>query len=301
MAFSVDGPVTIEIARELHPGAIRAREAVAREAGARKIAGIRHKTEEAAKRAFIIERMLEDIFHRAGLLTLPSTTDPTQLNAYLTRLEYLCTSKGGKELIDRLQHGWKYETVFSATHGSIVIFFRVPDMPNTICVKNFNIEDSEVSQAQQEMEKKQAEEERATKMARLREKLDTFHTMLENMLSLSIPRDFTEAYISFREAIAPKDGDLPKTFEMLPPHVRRYADFFAGTILDALMLDTAQARQLPDPKQILALYQIQMDAFNYDVLRLKHLPARLVSWGELTLSLEPTETQKFQQALLPLQ
>lgn len=269
---------------------MRAREAIAKEAAARKIAGIQHQTEEAAKRAFIIERMLEDIFYRAGLLTLPTTTDPAQLNAYLTRLEYLSKSKVGKELIDRLQYGWQPETVFSATHGSIVIFFRVPDMPNTICVKNFNMEDPQEAQG-----------ERIAKMTQLREKLDIFHTTLENMLSLSIPRDFTDAYIAFREAIAPKEGDLPETFEILPPHVRRDADYFGGRILDALMLDMKQARQLPDPKQILELYQIQMDAFHYDVLKLKYLPTRLVTWGELTLSLEPTKTQKFQQTLSPLQ
>lgn len=294
MALAVDGP-TVEVAHELHPDAMRARAAIAK-----KIASIRNRTEEAAKRAFIIERMVEDIFHRAGLLTLPATTDEAQLDAYVARLEYLCASKGGKELIDRLQHGWQCETVFSGTNGSIVIFFRVPDMPNTICVKNFNIEDPQEMQTQ-EAQKKKTEEERIAKMTRLREKLDVFHTTLENMLSLSIPRDFTDAYISFREAIAPKDGDLPETFEMLPPHVRRYADFFAGTILDALMLDMAQARQLPDPKQILDLYQKEMEAFNYDVLRLKYLPARLVSWGELALSLGPTEVKKFQQSLSGLQ
>ena len=153
-----------------------------------------------------------------------------------------------------------------------------------------------------EQEKAKAEEERKLRMTALREKLDAFHSTLEQMLSISIPRDFTDAYITFRNAIAPMDGELFDTFEMLPEYVRRDADFFSGSIVSALMRDMDQARRLPNPSEILKLHQMQMEIFQHDVLGLQRLPQRLISWGEQTIdNLPQTEIDDFKQATESLQ
>lgn len=303
MPISLDNTVTIEMTTELHPSVFRAQEAARRRAEEKKatmrVNAIRFKTEEAAKKAFILDRIIEDrlirIFLKAGLLRQPANTDTAGWDTYIERLEKLNASSGGKELIEKLRCGWEPAMIFSATRGSIMIAFRIPDQPNILCYKNFNIEEEDDRTVQERVE-----ELRMAKMNVLREKLETFRQTLEGMLSLSIPSDFMDAYITFREAIAPQNGNAMDSFEMLPANIRRYADDFSGAILNSLSSEMALSQELPNAENITSLYRQEIEIFNHDVLHLRSLPEQLMSYGNYGLDLSPGDLEHFRTATMPL-
>ena len=304
MAFTIDGPVTIEVSREVNPSLMRAQETARRRLEERKAAarinGIQHRIEEEAKKAYFLDQVIEGkmirIFEKTGLLKQPRGSSNEEWDTYITRLDKLGSSNGGKELAEHIKKGWEPTTIFSATGGSIMVFFRTPDEPNVLCAKNFNVE---VANEDNSLEAT-IETIRASKMTYLQRRIDEFNHSLETMLSISISRSFSEAYMMFREAITLQDGTELDTFELLPPDTQRHVDGFASAVSSSMMTKMYVSKQLPDPENILRLYQQERDIFNHDVLQLRRLPGEILSYGSQQLDLSPGELLRFQQAMAPL-
>lgn len=304
MAFTIDGPVTIEVSREMNPSVLRAQEAARRRLEERKTAarinGIQHRVEEAAKKAYLIDRVVEDkmirIFEKTGLLKQPRGSSNEEWDMYVARLEKLSSSNGGRELAEHIKKGWEPTPMFSATGGSIMVFFRTPDDPNVLCAKNFNIE----IENEDDAVKKMLENIQASKMTYLRLRIDEFHQSLESMLELSISRSFSEAYLMFRQAVTLQDSTEPDIFELLPPDIQRHAEDFAGAVSSSMMAKMYASKQLPDPENILNLYRQEEGIFNHDVLQLRRLPEKILSYGSQQLDLSPGELLRFRQAMAPL-
>ncbi|MCX6733241.1 MAG: hypothetical protein NTX63_00325 [Candidatus Peregrinibacteria bacterium] len=303
MAFTIDGPMTIEVAREVNPSVLRAHEAARRRLEERKavarINGIQQRTQEAAKKAFLLDRVVEDkmirIFEKTGLLKQPRNASNEEWDMYVARLDKLSSSSGGRELAEHIKKGWEPTPMFSASGGSIMVFFRTPDEPNVLCAKNFNIEVEDEDSA-----RKMLENIRTTKMAYLRLRIDEFHQSLESMLELSISRSFSEAYLMFRQAVTLQDSVEPDIFELLPPDIQRHAEDFAGAVSNSMMAKMYASKQLPDPENILNLYRQEEGIFNHDVLQLRRLPEKILSYGSQQLDLSPGELLRFRQAMAPL-
>lgn len=153
MSVSFDGPVTREVAESPHPGVLRAQEAARRElegkrAAMKNIGSIQNKTGEAAKNAYLLNHVMEDrliqIFEKAGvLMRQPASSDEAGWETYITELDKFTSSSGGKDLVDCLRRGWEPITIFGSRRKSLMIIFRIPDEPNVLCAKNFNLEDDE--------------------------------------------------------------------------------------------------------------------------------------------------------------
>lgn len=305
MAFSVDGPVTIEVSREVHPSVLRAQEAARRRLEERKTAvrinGIQQRTQEAAKKAFLLDRVVEDkmirIFEKTGLLKQPRGSNNEEWDMYIARLDKLSSSNGGRELAEHIRKGWEPTPMFSASGGSIMVFFRTPDNPNVLCAKNFNIE---VEDEGEDSARKIVENLRTSKMAYLRLRIDEFHQSLESMLELSISHSFSEAYLVFRQAVTLRDDIEPDIFELLPPDIQRHAEDFAGAVSNSMMTKMYATKQLPDPENILNLYRQEEGIFNHDVLQLRKLPEKILAYGSEHLDLSPGELLRFRQAMAPL-
>jgi|GEM_PF-6209959 len=304
MAFTIDGPVTIEVSREVNPNVLRAQEAARRRLEERKavarINGIQHRVEEAAKKTYLIDRVVEDkmirIFERTGLLQQPKNSNNEEWDVYITRLDKLRSSIGGRELAEHIKKGWEPTPMFSATGGSIMVFFRTPDEPNVLCAKNFNVDVED----EDDSARKMLENLRASKMTYLRLRIDEFHQSLESMLSISISHSFGEAYMLFRGAVTLQDELEPDIFELLPPDIQRHAGDFANAVSSTVMAKMYESGKLPDPENILNLYQQEEDIFNHDVLQLRKLPEKILSYGSQQLELAPDELLRFRQAMAPL-
>lgn len=229
------------------------------------------------KRAYLerVERegLLMDMFHRAQLLTPPSSQDSEAWKAYDARFSFLLSTSAADELYDCLRRGFRIVTLFPSTQESVIIAFIDPREPNILRTQNFNFFDGGQARTGVAPYIPPSTAALSIELMALEARLKQFHRHVEEALQQCLPPDFSKMYFALQQALIQKQRlPTPGALEELGLASAHYA----SAVSDSFIANFSVTKQLPDFRLLRALHDESKLIFSQDVLGIASLADNLV-------------------------